>query len=73
MSERKRKIANVCLSIGGFIILLEIVGILSGTLGGPPILYFMGGLLEGVGVVFFFGGFAFLEESRTERKTKRLI
>ena len=42
--------------------LLEIVGILTGTLGGPEILYFLGGVLEGLGMVFVLGGFAIREE-----------
>ena len=50
------------MSFGGLIMLIEIVGMLTGTLGGPEILYFLGGDLEGVGVVFFIGGFAIREE-----------
>jgi hypothetical protein len=61
------------LSVGGFIILIEIVGILTGTLGGPEMFYFVGGLFEGLGVVLFLGGFAVLEESRTERRTRKLM
>ncbi|MHA2079149.1 MAG: hypothetical protein ACXABN_17330 [Candidatus Thorarchaeota archaeon] len=62
MSERKKNIGTVLLSIGSFIILLEIVGIFTGTLGGPPFLYFLGGALDGVGMVFFIGGFVIREE-----------
>lgn len=50
------------MSLGGLIILIEILGILTSTLGGPPLLYFLGGLFEGVGMVFFLGGFAIREE-----------
>jgi len=56
------------MSFGGLIILIEIVGILTGTLGGPEILYFLGGVLEGVGVVFFLGGFVIREECRTKKE-----
>jgi len=56
------------MSFGGLIMLLEIVGMLSGTLGGPEILYFMGGVLEGIGFVFFLGGFAIREEYSRKRK-----
>lgn len=73
MSERRKNIGTVLMSIGGIIILIEIVGILTGTLGGPAIFYFLGGLLDGLGVVFFLGGFAILEESRKERKTRKLM
>jgi hypothetical protein len=73
VSERRKNIGTVLMSIGGIIILIEILGILTGTLGGPPIFYFLGGLLEGLGVVFFLGGFAILEEGRKERKTRKLM
>jgi hypothetical protein len=73
MSERKKSIGTILLSIGSIIILFEILGILTGTLGGPPFLYFLGGLLDGVGVVFFLGGFAILEEGRKDRKTRKLM
>ena len=56
------------MSVGGLIILIEIVGILTGTLGGPEILYFLGGVLEGVGVVFFLGGFVIREEYGKKRE-----
>jgi hypothetical protein len=56
------------MSIGGIIILFEIVGILSGTLGGPPFLYLLGGVLEGAGMVFFLGGFAIREEYGSKRE-----
>lgn len=58
------------MSIGGFIMLIEIIGILTSSLGGPEILYFLGGVLEGVGVVFFLGGFAIREECQ---KSQELI
>lgn len=61
------------MAVGGFIMLIEIVGILTGTLGGPEIFYFLGGLLDGLGVILFLGGFAILEESRTERRTRKLM
>lgn len=48
--------------------LIEIVGMLTSTLGGPEILYFLGGVLEGVGVVFFIGGFAIREECQDNRE-----
>lgn len=56
------------MSFGGLIMLLEIVGMLSGSLGGPEILYFMGGVLDGIGFVFFLGGFAIREEYSQKRK-----
>ena len=62
MSERRKGIGTILMSFGGLIMLIEIIGILTGTLGGPEILYFFGGVLEGVGVVFFLGGFAIREE-----------
>jgi hypothetical protein len=62
MSERRRTIGTVFMSFGGFIMLLEIVGILTGTLGGPEILYFLGGVLEGVGMVFVLAGFLIKED-----------
>jgi hypothetical protein len=68
MSERRKSIGTILMSFGGLIMLLEIVGILSGTLGGPEILYFLGGVLDGVGFVFFLGGFAIREEY--SRKTE---
>lgn len=73
MSERRKKIGTVLLSVGFLIILIEIGGILTGTLGGPEIFYFLGGLLEGVGVVFFFSGFAILEEYRKHTKNKEMM
>jgi hypothetical protein len=68
VSERRKRIGTVLMSFGGLIMLLEIVGMLSGTLGGPEILYFMGGVLDGIGFVFFLGGFAIREEYSWERK-----
>jgi hypothetical protein len=68
VSERKKSIGTVFMSFGGLIMLIEIVGMLTGTLGGPEILYFLGGVLEGVGVVFFIGGFAIREECQENRK-----
>jgi hypothetical protein len=62
VSERRKSIGTVLMSVGGIIMLLEIVGILTGTLGGPEFLYFLGGVLEGMGFVFFLGGFAIREE-----------
>lgn len=56
------------MSVGGFIMLLEILGILTGTLGGPELLYFLGGVLDGVGFVLFLGGFAIREESIQNRE-----
>ncbi len=57
MSERRKKIGTVFLSIGGLIILIEIIGLLTGSFVGPEVLYFLGGVLEGVGVVFFLSDF----------------
>jgi len=68
VSERKRNIGTVLMSIGGFIMLFEIVGLITGTLGGPEILYFLGGVLEGTGVVFFVGGFLIKENSINGRE-----
>ena len=51
----------------------EIVGMLTGVFIGPEALYFLGGMLEGWGVVFFLGGFAVLEEGRKYRKTSELM
>ncbi len=62
MSERKKNIGTILLTVGSFIMLLEIIGIFTGTLGGPPILYFLGGVLEGIGVVFVLGGFVIREQ-----------
>ena len=62
MSERRKNIGTIFMSGGGLILLLEIVGLLTGTLGGPRILYFLGGVLEGMGVVFFLAGFVIREE-----------
>lgn len=58
MSERKRNIGTILLSFGGLIILLEIFGFLTGTFVGPEYLYFLGGVFEGIGVVFVLSGFA---------------
>ncbi|MHA1963957.1 MAG: hypothetical protein ACXACG_09795 [Candidatus Thorarchaeota archaeon] len=68
MSERRTNIGTVLMSFGGLIILIEIVGILTGTLGGPEVLYFLGGVLEGVGIVFFLGGFVIREEYKKNRE-----
>ena len=62
MSEKKKNIGAILMSVGGFIMLIEIVGMLVGTIGGPEILYFVGGVFEGMGVVFVLGGFAIKEE-----------
>jgi hypothetical protein len=62
VSERRKNIGTILMSFGGLIMLIEIVGILTGTLGGPEILYFLGGVLEGVGVVFVLGGFLIRED-----------
>ena len=61
------------MSIGGLIMIFEIVGMLTGVFIGPEALYFLGGMLEGWGVVFFLGGFAVLEEGRKYRKTSELM
>lgn len=53
--------------------LIEIVGFLTGVFLGPEALYFLGGMLEGVGVVFFLCGLAILEEGRKYRKMSELM
>ncbi|MGD9395440.1 MAG: hypothetical protein PVJ05_03335 [Candidatus Thorarchaeota archaeon] len=73
MSERRRNIGTVLMSIGGLIMLIEIVGFLTGVFLGPEALYFLGGMLEGVGVVFFLCGLAILEEGRKYRKMSELM
>lgn len=57
MSERKKNIGIVLLSFGNLLFLLELVGLLTGTFVGPVFLYFLVGVLEGVGMVFFLSGF----------------
>jgi hypothetical protein len=66
--ERRKSIGTVLMSVGGFIMLIEIVGMLAGTIGGPEILYFMGGVFEGMGVVFFLGGFVIREEFQNTKE-----
>ncbi|MFW9793040.1 MAG: hypothetical protein ACFFEE_01960 [Candidatus Thorarchaeota archaeon] len=73
MSERRKNIGTVLMSVGGIIIIIEIVGILTDTIGGPEIFYFLGGLLDGLGVVFFLGGYAVLEEYRNHRKNTEMM
>ena len=73
MSERRKNIGTVLMSIGGLIMLIEIVGILTGVFLGPEVLYFLGGMLDGWGVIFFLSGFAFLEEGRKCRRTSELM
>lgn len=68
MSERRRNIGTVLMSFGSLIILIEILGFLTGVFIGPEAFYFLGGMLEGIGVVFFLCGFAILEEGRKMRK-----
>jgi hypothetical protein len=68
VSERKKNVGTVLMSFGGFIMIIEIVGILTGTLVGPEFLYFMGGVLEGSGVVLFLGGFVTREEYNPSRE-----
>ena len=70
MSERRKNLGNGFLTIGTFIILIELVGILTGTLGGPEIIYFLGGMFEGIGVVFVLSGFL-IRESYV--KTREMI
>ena len=62
MSEKKKNIGTVFLSVGGLIILLEIFGLITGVFVGPEFLYFVGGALEGLGMVFFMSGFLIREE-----------
>ncbi len=64
MSMKRKEIGTVLMSVGGFIMLIEVVGMLTGTLGGPEILYFLGGLLDGLGLVFVLGGLAISDEYR---------
>jgi len=73
VSERRKNIGTVLMSIGGLIMLIEIFGLLTGIFIGPEALYFLGGMLEGWGVVFFLGGFAILEEGMKYRKTGELM
>ena len=62
MSERKKNIGTILLSFGSFFILFEIFGLLTGIFIGPAPLYFLGGVIEGVGVVFFLSGFLIRED-----------
>ena len=62
MSKRRKILGTVFLSFGMLIILLEIVGMFTGIFIGPDFLYFLGGVLEGVGVVFVLSGFVIREE-----------
>jgi hypothetical protein len=57
-------IGTIFMSAGGLIMLFEIFGMLTGTLGGPEVIYYVGGLLEGVGLVFVLAGLAIREEYR---------
>ncbi len=59
---------TIFLALGSIIMLFEIVGIFSGSLGGPPFLYFLGGVLEGIGVVFFLGGFLIRDNFHDNRE-----
>jgi hypothetical protein len=68
MSEKKRSIGTVLMTIGGFIMVIEIVGMLIGTIVGPEVLYFLGGVLDGMGVVFFLSGFVIQEKSSIDRE-----
>ena len=52
---------TVFLSFGMLIILLEIVGMFTGIFIGPDFLYFLGGFLDGLGVVFVVSGFVIRE------------
>ena len=61
------------MSIGGFIILIEIVGVLIRVFIGPGPLYFLGGIFEEWGVAFLLCGFAVLEEGRKYRKMSELM
>ena len=62
MSERKRSIGTVLLSIGSIIMLLMMVGMFTNIFVVPDFLYFIGGVLEGVGVVFFLSSFVIKED-----------
>lgn len=68
MLERKREMGTVLMSFGGLIMLIEILGMLTGTLGGPPLLYFLGGLSEGLGVVLFISAFVIRGEYEKRRE-----
>ena len=57
MSERKKNIGTILLSIGSLFILFELFGLMTGIFVGPAALYFLGGVIEGVGVVFVLSGF----------------
>jgi hypothetical protein len=73
VSESRKNIGAILMSIGGFIMLFEIFGLMTGVFIGPEALYFLGGVLEGTGVVLFLCGFAVLEEGRKYRKTSELM
>ena len=55
------------MTIGGFIMVIEIVGMLIGTIVGPEVLYFLG-VLDGMGLVFFLSGFVIQEKSSIDRE-----
>ena len=61
MSERKKNIRTILLSFGSFFILFELFGLLTGVFVGPVPLYFLGGVIEGIGVVFVLSGFLIRE------------
>jgi len=68
VSERRNNLGIVFLALGSIIMLFEIAGILTGTLGGPPFLYFLGGAFEGIGVVFFISGILIRDNYQENRK-----
>jgi hypothetical protein len=57
VSEKKKNIGTILLSIGSLFILFELFGLMTGIFVGPAALYFLGGVIEGVGVVFVLSGF----------------
>jgi len=62
MAERRMNLGTIFLALGSIIMLFEIVGMFTGIFVGPDFLYFLGGVLEGVGVVFVLSGFVIREE-----------
>ncbi len=61
MSDRKKNIGTIFLSFGSFFLLFELFGLMTGAFLGPAPLYFLGGVIEGMGVVFFLSGFLIRE------------
>ena len=62
MSERKKNIGTILLSIGSLFILFELFGLMTGIFVGPAALYFLGGVIGGVGFVFVLSGLLIINE-----------